>query len=267
MSKSSGVAKAGLVTGIIGTSLAGILASQGCGGRNGGNGGLLGNLFGGNNCGLTPAEGMQSIYDQTRMAQGAQAQTEVDMLTKYIMPLGQQVCALQAEAAVNREREEKNQVINGLLFRLADQKAENLFERAQCCCEKNGIRIENVYDRLAEADRCNYERLAAATQCAYDRLAADNACNYNRLDAKIDCTADKATMRTDATFALRKAQVDAQIAQEMCGVIKGKPYLSPCQMADPYMGGQNLLRSRQVVPVTAAVSTFSNDCGCSDWAW
>lgn len=50
--KSSGVAKGGLITGIIGTSLAGALA-MGLG-DNCGNGGLLGNLFGGRQCGPIP---------------------------------------------------------------------------------------------------------------------------------------------------------------------------------------------------------------------
>lgn len=54
--KSSGVAKGGLITGIIGTSLAGALA-MGLG-DNCGNGGLLGNLFGGRQCGPTAAEAM-----------------------------------------------------------------------------------------------------------------------------------------------------------------------------------------------------------------
>lgn len=251
--KSSGVAKGGLITGIIGTSLAGALA-MGLG-DNCGNGGLLGNLFGGRQCGPTAAEAMQSVYDQTRMAEGLEAKTELAVVEKFLTPMSQRLCALEAATAVNKERDEKNQIINGLLFKLADQKAENLFERAQCCCEKNQITIANVYDRLAAADQCNY-----------DRLAADNLCNFNRLDAKIDCVSDKATMRTDATFALRKAQVDAQIAQEMCGVIKGKPYLSPCQMADPYLGGQQLLAARTVVPAVNYVTPY-NDCGCSDWAW
>lgn len=239
--KSSGVAKGGLITGIIGTSLAGALLASGAGNNGGGNGGLLGGLFG--NGGPTTSETMQSIYDQSRLAEGLEAKTELQMVEKWIAPMNQQLCALQAKVAVNDERDQKNQVINSLMFKIAEMNAQNLYEKSQCCCEKNQIAIANLAQTLDRQD-----------QCLYDRL-----------DSKIDCVADKATMRTDATFALRKAQVDAQIAENMCGVIKGKPYLSPCQMADPYMGGQFLLSSRQVFPANY-VSTY-NDCGCSDWAW
>lgn len=270
--KSSGVAKAGLTLGIIGTSLAALggfnNGSSGCGCNGGNNNGILGNLFGGNRGGDACC-----AYNQAKMDIGQAAATEINMVDKYVMPMWGAVCELQTKAAVNEEREKKNEVINGLLFKMADQHADNLFERAQCCCEKNQIALANMYDRLAAQDQCNYDKLAAANQCTYDRLAADTACAYNRLDDKINCTADKAQMRTDATFALRKAQVDAQIAQEMCGVIKGKPYLSPTQMADPYMASRNVLVSRQYAPVSYCTPGYSNDCGCSgygtysNWAW
>lgn len=239
--KSSSTAKTALGLAIGGLSLAavngGALGGGDSCGCNGG-GGLLSGLFGGGSNGACKA------YQQQKMDRGAEAVTEVNMLDKYIMPMMGQICEVKAELAVNNERDQKNQIINSLLFKMADQHSENLFERAQCCCEKNQITMANMYDRLASADTCLYDRL----------------------DSKIDCVSDKATMRTDATFALRKAQVDAQLAEAMCGVIKGKPYLSPMQLADPYQAGSNVLISRHIQPQCA--SSFS-PCGCGDngWAW
>lgn len=65
--ESSGVAKAGLTTGIIGTSLAGLLALNG--NNNCGNG-LLGGLFGGNNCGNMMAG--QAAYQAAISAKDAE---------------------------------------------------------------------------------------------------------------------------------------------------------------------------------------------------
>lgn len=266
--KSSATAKTALGLAIGGLSLAAVNSSMfggsGCG-CNGGNGGLLSGLFGNNDA--------CRVYQQQKMDVGQAAATELTMVDKYVMPMMGSICELQTKVAVNEERDKKNEVINGLLFKMADQHADNLFERAQCCCEKNQIAMANMYDRLAAQDQCNYDKLAAANQCTYDRLAADQRCGYDRLDTKIDCVSNAATARTDATFALRKAQVDAQIAQEMCGVIKGKPYLSPTQMADPYMANRNILVSKQYTPVSYCVSGYNNDCGCNgygtyaNWAW
>lgn len=250
--KSSATAKTALGLAIGGLSLAavnsGVLGGEGGMGCNGGSGGILGGLFGGNG-------GACKVYDQQKMDLGLAAATELNMVSKYVMPLMGQICDLQTKSAINEERAGKNEIINGLLFKMADQHADNLFERAQCCCEKNQIAMVNMYDRLSAADQCNYDRLYSDTKCAYDRL-----------DEKINCTADKATMRTDSIFALRKAQVDAQIAQEMCGVIKGRPYLSPTQMADPYQAGSNVLVARHVQPVAQCATTFSDSC-CNNWAW
>ena len=261
--KSSATAKTALGLAIGGLSLAAIqgMHNTSCGcGSNGGSS-LLGGLFGGNNDACR-------VYNQQKMDAGQAAVTELTMVDKYVMPMWNSVCELQTKVAVSDEREKKNEVINGLLFKMADQHADNLFERAQCCCEKNQIALANVYDRLAAQDQCNYEKLAAAQKCCCDRLEALDACNYERLDSKIDCVSDKATMRTDATFALRKAQVDAQIANEMCGVIKGKPYLSPTQMADPYMASQNILVTRQYSPSNYCGYSSCNNGGCwNNWAW
>lgn len=274
--KSSKTAKAGLTLGIIGTSLASAIAlgaaNSGngeccCDGNGGRNmlGGLLGNIFGTNNGGASCCC-LKSLAQEQRVIDGERAITEV-AIGRQIAPLAAAVCELQRETAVNRTISDKNEVITGLMFRLADQKSDNLFERAMCCCEKNTIGLQNAYNQLAAQAQCNYDRLAAADQCNYDRLSADQKCCCDRLDAKIDCVSNAATMRTDAEFALQRAQTDAQLAQAMCGVVKGKPYISPSQMADPYMGSQHLLTSRTVAPATYVRSGGCCEQDFYSWAW
>ena len=300
--KSSATAKTGLGLAIGALSLAaansGILGG-GYGGRgcNGGSGGILGNLFG-NNCGAC------AVYDQQKMDIGQMATTEVNMVDKYIMPMMHHISNLETKTAVNEERDRKNEVINGLLFKLADQKAENLFEKSQCCCEKNTIALTNAYNQLAAADKYNFDILANKSQCNYDRLSAQDTCdyekvmaalkcccdalsvtdanNYRSLDDKIACSARESTMRTDAEFALQTAQRNAQLSEAMRDVIKGTPYLSPNQLADPYRAGTNVIVSRQYSPWgttwsgVSPVGTYGNygtcgcntGCGCNNtWAW
>jgi hypothetical protein len=161
------------------------------------------------------------------------------------------------------ERDQKNEVINSLLFQLSNARTDAKFQENLCCCEKNQIYMNQLYDKLDAADKYNYTILDNARQCTYDRLAADTVCNFQRLDSKID-----------SNFALRKAQVDAQIADATCNVIRGVPYLSPSQMADPYQSGTNILMSRHTVPVTpvatnwnTCANTYNTGCGCNNWAW
>ena len=266
--KSSATAKTALGLAIGGLSLAavqgGILGGNGTGGCNGG--GLLGGLFGNN--------GACAAYNQQKMDQGAEAVTELNMVNKYVMPMMGEITALQTKLAVNDERDRKNEVINGLLFQLSDARTDAKFQESQCCCEKNQIYMNQLYDKLDAADKYNYTILDNARQCTYDRLAADTVCNFQRLDGKID-----------ANFALRQAQVDAGFAaadakleRAMCGVIKGTPYLSPSQMADPYAGAVNMISTRTVTPLVATyggcannwntcANTFNQGCGCNSWAW
>lgn len=255
--KSSATAKTALGLAIGGLSLAavqgGILGGNGTGGCNGG--GLLGGLFGNN--------GACAAYNQQKMDQGAEAITELNMVNKYVMPMMGEITALQTKLAANDVRDQKNEVINSLLFQLSDARTDAKFQEANCCCEKNQIYMNQLYDKLDAADKYNYTILDNARQCTYDRLAADTVCNFQRLDSKID-----------SNFALRKAQVDAQIADATCNVIRGVPYLSPSQMADPYTGQTNILMSRHTVPVTpvatnwnTCANTYNTGCGCNNWAW
>ena len=258
--KSSGVAKAGMVTGITALGLigAGALSNGNLFGNNGcgNNRGLLGNLFGGNsNDGLC-------VYQQEKMDTGVAAKTELDMLNKYVLPLASKVSSLETLAAVNAESDAKNQIINDLKFQIVSN-------NAACCCDKTNLRIDAIYDKLSSQDQCNYDRLAAANQYTYDRLAADTICNFQRLDAKIDSNFNLRDAIVDGQFAA----ADARLEKAMCGVIKGQPYLSPSNLADPYTSGRNMIVSRNVTPVLATYggcgSTFNTGCGCgyNEWAW
>lgn len=263
--KSSGVAKAGLTLGVIGTSLAalgtGVLGNNGTGGCNG-NGGLLGGLFGNN--------GACAAYNQQKMDQGAEAVTELNMVNKYVMPMMGEITALQTKLAVNDERDRKNEVINGLLFKMADQYTDTKFAESQCCCEKNQIYMNQLYDKLDAADKYNYTILDNARQCTYDRLAADTVCNFQRLDSKIDSN----FQLRDAIVNGQFAAADAKLQQAMCGVVKAKNYLSPSDIAEPYQAGTNIIMSRHTVPVTPVSGTwnscntaYNQGCGCNSWAW
>lgn len=260
--KSSGVAKAGLALGIVGTSLA-ALGTNGLGNSgNGCNGGLLGGLFGNN--------GAVCAYEREKNDRNAAAATELTMVNSYVLPLMGQISEIQAKLAVNDERDAKNEVINGLLFKMADQYTDQKFAESKCCCEKNQIYMNQLYDKLDAADKYNYTILDNARQCTYDRLAADTVCNFQRLDAKIDSN----FQLRDAIVNGQFAAADAKLQHEMCGVIKGKPYLSPSQLADPYSSGYNVIMSRHVTPVMTTYggcgcgSTWNTGCGCSnDWSW
>lgn len=96
--ESSGVAKAGLTTGIIGTSLAGLLALN-----NGGGGGLLGGLFGGGNAAAAMAG--QGAYQAAISAKDA----EIGQLRaeRYADHVGTRV--YEAAAALSNKNDDRIQ--------------------------------------------------------------------------------------------------------------------------------------------------------------
>lgn len=261
--KSSATAKTALGLAIGGLSLAavqgGVFGNNGCNG-----GGLLGGLFGNNGNGAVCA------YEREKNDKNAAAATELTMVNSYVLPLMGQISEIKAKLAVNDERDQKNEVINSLLFKMADQYTDTKFAESKCCCEKNQIYMNQLYDKLDAADKYNYTILDNARQCTYDRLAADTVCNFQRLDAKIDSNFQLRDAIVDGQFAA----TDAKLEKAMCNVIKGVPYLSPSQLADPYQSGTNILMSRHTVPVTpvatnwnTCANTYNTGCGCNNWAW
>lgn len=230
--RSSATAKTALGLAIGGLSLAAVnggLFGNSDGGCCGNNGGILGNLFGRNGSG--------SCCCQTKMENGERAitevqmldkylfpmmhrtcdletfaavqpyKTELQMLDKYIFPIMARTCALEKESAVNKAVDEKNQIINGLLFKMAKENTDAQFALADC-------RTTGKFDLVQQ--------------------------------------------RTDAEFALSRALTTADIEKATCNVVRGKPYISPCQMADPYNAGTNVLLTRHI---NAGLNTYS------DGAW
>lgn len=143
---SRGVANAGLTTGIIGTSLAGLMA------LNGNNGGLLGGLFGNNNGQFSALQAENAMLRAEKYSDRSVADlnnaTDLKLeklsdriFDKYINPMA-------TEIADSRVREAKLQTEVTAMKENYDLKiqleVEKLHRRLDnCCCETNG-RINNL---------------------------------------------------------------------------------------------------------------------------
>jgi hypothetical protein len=147
-----GRATGGLVTGIIGTSLAGLLASGAMG--NGGNGGLLGGLF-----------GNSGAYNQTYQGKISQLESEIAYLQaeNYADKVANDVYkALDAKISANLEK------VYGFVIDLDKRTAlnaqglqyENVItnNKIDCCCDKINIKFEyeNRLRDLADAAIVTY---------------------------------------------------------------------------------------------------------------
>ena len=107
--------------------------------------------------------------------------------------------------------------------------------------------------------------LGARAQVAFD---FETERRVSRLEA------ENAALRVANVKDERIAQLEDQLVQsnllryiddKMCGVIKGQPYLSPRQMADPYMGSRQVISTHApVVDVERAPRRDDRDCG-GDW--
>lgn len=168
--QSSGVAKAGLTTGIIGTSLAGLWA---LGAGNNGNGGILGGLFGNNgNCGQAMAamgvlaekdakiaELAAQKYSDNQDAVLYQAtrsenKTLRDELMAFITPLSNEAADNRVRVSV-LEAQQKCETEKALLReQLIEAKIDN------CCCQMNG-KIDTVAQTAASGIAQNSAAIAS----------------------------------------------------------------------------------------------------------
>lgn len=152
----NGKANAGLTTGIIGTSLAGLLWANGIGGSNG-NGGIFGGLFGGRNGG--------SSYSQSYDGKIGQLESEIAFLRSenYADKVANEVYrSLEA-----RMRENMKEVY-GFVIDLDKRTAlnaqglayENQLTNAKidCCCDKANMQIafNKQLSELADASIISY---------------------------------------------------------------------------------------------------------------
>lgn len=225
--KSSATAKTALGLAIGGLSLACVNSGL-FGGAGGGDcAGGSGGLFG-----LFGNRG-PSPYCAEEKRLGEQARNEVAMLDKYLFPMMARDCALEKEAAVNpllMEREMVDKWILPLMHRTCGIEKELAVNEAKDA--KDAV-IQGLLFKLNEQN----------TDGKFELLKA----------------------RTDAEFALGRALTDAEISKATCNVVRGKPYISPCQMADPYQAGANVLMARHV---NTLASTQTTDCGCGcSGAW
>ena len=238
--RSSGTAKTALGLGIAGLGTA--LVAGGLFGGNGGcgdcdgcgnNGGLLGNLFGGRN-------GSNCSYCKEQKRLGEQARDEIQMLDKYLFPIMERTCNLETETKVNpllTEREMVDKWILPLMHRTCNIEKEIAVNEAKD--EKDQV-IQGLLFKIAE----------------------------NNTNSKFDML----QQRTDAEFALGRAITTGDIERATCNVVRGKPYISPCQMADPYSAGANVLMARHFNTYTNGTTTYSDGydggCGCGcNGAW
>jgi hypothetical protein len=165
---SSGVAKAGLTLGIIGTGLAAL--NNGCGNCNGG--GLLGGLFGGNNC---RNEAQQSeianlesqiaelksmrytdyvgidLYKNIIATQKEEDKKISDLqgtLFAYIIDLDKRTALNDQAAHLNREFDT---AARDYMFTILNNKID-------CCCEKVGMQMNfnKQLDELSDASIISY---------------------------------------------------------------------------------------------------------------
>lgn len=165
--QSSGVAKAGLTTGIIGTSLAGLWA---LGAGNNGNGGILSGLFGNNgNCGQAMAtmgvlaekdakiaELTAQKYSDNQDAvlyQATRSENKAlrDELMAFITPLSNEAADNRVRVSV-LEAQQKCETEKALLReQIIEAKIDN------CCCQMNG-----KIDTVAQTAACGIAQNSAA---------------------------------------------------------------------------------------------------------
>lgn len=150
---SNGKANAGLTTGIIGTSLAGLLWANGANG--GGNGGLLGGLFGGNG----------NRYAQTYEGKIGQLESEIAFLRSenYADKVANEVYrSLDARIRENMKEVygfvidlDKRTALNAQGLAYENQITNN---KIDCCCDKMNIKFEyeNRLRDLADASIISY---------------------------------------------------------------------------------------------------------------
>lgn len=201
----SGRANAGLTLGIIGTSLAGLLASGGMGNGCNNNGGILGGLFNWNrgNC--------QDIS----MYQSEIARLGADRYTDHV---GSEVYQASVRAA---------EKITDLTSEISKLKSEKYTDYVGMDLYKNIVAFSNAEDaKIASLQkevtayvidldkRTALNAQAAELNRQYDALARD--AGFKLLEQKIDCCCDKVNARIDC-LTEKTAMADAGILSYVNG--------------------------------------------------
>lgn len=176
---------------------------------------------------------------------GGSAIEEVNTLNNYIIPLMNNQACLEREAAVNPYRSEKEivtQWVLPLMQRTCDLEKEVAVNTARDQEYKSSQQvIQSLMFRLAEQN----------TNAKFAMSEANINCVNATLNNKIDSGNTLQRTITDAEFALGRALTKYDISAATCNCIKGTPFLSPAQLADPYQAGSNI------------ISTHKACCGCT----
>ena len=172
----SGVAKAGLTLGIIGTSLAGLLAANNGGGFGLGN---WGGLFGGNN-NVAEAEQSRIAELESKIAElkamrytdlvgidlyknivavakeeDAKINSVQEKLFGYVIDLDKRTALNEQAQRLNREYDTMSRDYQ---FALMDSKVNRLHDQLECCCEKQTMvsNFNQQINELADASIISY---------------------------------------------------------------------------------------------------------------
>lgn len=168
---SSGVAKAGLTTGIIGTSLAGLMALN----NGNGNGGILGGLFGGNGINtqsalLSENAMLKSENYSDKIGKEVYGQSLADNrrlrdeMYAFIKPLADESANNRTRVAVLETQVAKNSEIADLREKLV--RSELSAKIDQCCCQANA-----KIDAVAAAATCGINQNSAAIAALQNTVA------------------------------------------------------------------------------------------------
>lgn len=185
--ESSGVAKAGLTTGIIGTSLAGLLALNG--NNNCGNG-LLGGLFGGNNCGNMMAG--QAAYQAAISAKDA----EIGKLQaeRYADAIGSKVydaaiaMSNRSDEKINTNLKEAFQELVTTRERLARNETE--FKCLAASVDRIGSNVNDLNTTVANM-RVREQATSDAIDCLAKSTTDQFANVYRTIDSKVNLEAER----------------------------------------------------------------------------
>jgi hypothetical protein len=162
----NGKGNAGLTLGIIGTSLAGLLATGGMGGGNGG-GGLLGGLFGNGGCQNRVAQLESRIAELESMRYTdyvgmdlyknviATAKEEDAKIAAVANSLTEAVIAFNRDIALNKQASDYQ---FALMNQKIDYEKEIADNKLACCCEKVNAKIDcsNQLNALADSSILSY---------------------------------------------------------------------------------------------------------------
>jgi hypothetical protein len=99
-----------------------------------------------------------------------------------------------------------------------------------------------------------------------DRYVIENERRIAHLQSEVAAIKVADTKNAEIAFLkdqLTQANVLRYVDDKTCGMIKGHPYISPRQMADPYMGQRQVISTHR--PVVEIDRRHDGCCDGNDW--